>query len=108
MIPDYQSLMRPVLETALNGPRKISEVVSELEIACGLNEEEKAAMLPSGKQATFANRVHWARSYLKQAGLVKNIRRGWFELTDRGRTVAGDRSLLLTLSFWKGLKNPRV
>lgn len=99
MIPDYQSLMRPVLETALNGPRKISEVVSELEIACGLNEEEKAAMLPSGKQATFANRVHWARSYLKQAGLVKNIRRGWFELTDRGRTVAGDRSLLLNSKF---------
>lgn len=99
MIPDYQSLMRPVLETALNGPRKISEVVSELEIACGLNEEEKAAMLPSGKQATFANRVHWARSYLKQAGLVKNIRRGWFELTDRGRTIAADRSLLLNSKF---------
>nr|WP_325253232.1 restriction endonuclease [Amylibacter sp.] len=99
MIPDYQSLMRPVLETALNGPRKISEVVSELEIACGLSEEEKAAMLPSGKQATFANRVHWARSYLKQAGLVKNIRRGWFELTDRGRTIAADRSLLLNSKF---------
>ncbi|MDR6267698.1 restriction endonuclease [Roseobacter sp. N2S] len=99
MIPDYQLLMRPVLETALNGPRKISEVVSELEIACGLNEEEKAAMLPSGKQATFANRVHWARSYLKQAGLVKNIRRGWFELTDRGRTIAADRSLLLNSKF---------
>jgi len=72
MIPDYQSLMRPVLECARNEPRKISDVVEEVSNNLGLSIEERNEMLPSGKQTTVANRVHWARSYLKQAGLVRN------------------------------------
>ena len=48
-------------------------------------------MLPSGKQTRFANRVHWAKSYLKQAGLVKPTRRGYFVITDQGRVALQDR-----------------
>jgi len=50
-------------------------------------------MLPSGKQTVIANRVHWARSYLKQAGLLHNPKRGWFDLTEAGRQVldSGDK-----------------
>jgi len=48
-------------------------------------------MLPSGKQTRFANRVHWAKSFLKQAGLVKPTRRGYFVITDRGRAALQDR-----------------
>jgi len=55
-----------------------------------LSEEEKSQLLPSGKQTRFANRVHWARSYLKQAGLLRNTRRGHFEITDEGRRVLAD------------------
>ncbi|MBW4981299.1 restriction endonuclease [Mameliella sp. CS4] len=85
MIPDYQSLMRDVLECARNEPRKISDVVDEIADRFQLTPEERAQRLPSGKQTTIANRVHWARSYLKQGGLVRNIKRGWYELTERGR-----------------------
>ncbi len=47
-------------------------------------------MLPSGKQTTITNRIHWARSYMKQAGLVRSVKRGWYELTDRGKSVLED------------------
>ncbi len=99
MIPDYQSLMRPVLECARNKPRKISDVVEEISDRLELTEEERQKMLPSGKQTTIANRVHWARSYMKQAGLVRNIKRGWYELTDRGRTVVDDQFITLDSKY---------
>jgi len=84
MIPDYQTLMRPVLECAASGEVRISDVVKQLADKFGLTAEERAALLPSGKQTTFANRVHWAKSYLKQAGLVEITGRGQFRVTDRG------------------------
>src|SRR6056297_3927383 len=92
MIPDYQELMRPVLEAAETSPRKISDVVEELSARFQLSEEERAELLPSGKQTRIANRIHWARSYLKQAGLVSNPRRGWYELTEQGRSALSDAS----------------
>jgi restriction system protein len=60
MIPDYQSLMRPVLTAAASGPRKIGDVVEEIADHLGLSEEERNLLLPSGKQTVIANRVHWA------------------------------------------------
>jgi restriction system protein len=99
MIPDYQSLMRPVLECARKEPRKISDVVEEISSNLTLSVEERHQMLPSGKQTTIANRIHWARSYMKQAGLVRNIRRGWFELTDRGRSVLDDPTISVNSKY---------
>ena len=87
MIPHYQTLMRPVLQCASSGEARISEVVEKLASKLGLTPEERSALLPSGKQTTFANRVHWAKSYLKQAGLVEITRRGYFSITDRGRAA---------------------
>lgn len=91
--------MRPVLESAQNGPRKISDVVEEISNRLNLSDEDRQQMLPSGKQTTIANRVHWARSYMKQAGLVRNNRRGWFELTERGKSVLQDKSIQLDAKF---------
>lgn len=99
MIPDYQSLMRPVLECARNEPRKVSDVVADISNGLELSVEERQQMLPSGKQTTIANRVHWARSYMKQAGLVRNIRRGWYELTDRGRSVLDDPTISVNSKY---------
>ncbi|MDC9701512.1 MAG: restriction endonuclease [Alphaproteobacteria bacterium] len=99
MIPEYQSLMRPVLDCAKNEPRKISDVVEEISNRLELSDEERQQLLPSGGQTKFANRVHWARSYLKQAGLVKNVKRGWYELTDRGRSVQENVDVVLNNKF---------
>lgn len=77
--------MRPVLQAATGGEIRISEVVDRLADELGLPDSARAELLPSGKQTVFANRVHWAKTYLKQAGLVRATKRGHFVLTDRGR-----------------------
>ncbi len=87
MIPDYQTLMRPVLKSSADGEVRISAVIDQLAREFGLTEEEREELLPSGKQTRFANRVHWAKGYLKQAGLVRPTRRAHFVITDRGRDI---------------------
>lgn len=89
-IPDYQTLMKPVLRSSSKGERHISDVVAELEAVFDLTGEERAELLPSGKQTTFANRVTWARSYLKKAGLVRYTKRGYAEITEDGKAVLTD------------------
>ena len=86
-IPDYQSLMLPVLRRAASGEVKISDAIVELANDIGLTDAERGELLPSGKQTTFANRVHWAKTYLKQAGLLEVPRRAHFQISDRGREV---------------------
>ena len=99
MIPTYQDLMRPVLSAAAGGERKISDVVSEMADAFGLSSEEREQLLPSGKQTVMANRVHWAKGYLKQAGLVRNTRRAHFILTEKGKAVLEDASIELNTKY---------
>lgn len=82
--------MRPVLECAAEREVRISDVVDALANKLGLSPEERNEMLPSGKQTRFANRVHWAKSFLKQADLVKSTKRGHFVITDRGRAALSD------------------
>jgi restriction system protein len=57
----------------------------------GLSPEERSELLPSGRQAVFANRVHWAKTYLVQAGLLQITRRAHFRLTPRGSEVLAKR-----------------
>lgn len=94
MIPDYQTLMRPVLKSAAEGEVRISSVIDELAEEFALTDEERDELLPSGKQSRFANRVHWAKGYLKQAGLVRPTRRAHFIITDRGRDVLGTEDMI--------------
>jgi restriction system protein len=79
--------MLPVLKAAAAGEIGIRDCVEQLSGEFGLSEDERSELLPSGKQTTFANRVHWARTYLAQAGLVQPTRRAHFKITERGREV---------------------
>jgi len=84
-IPDYQTLMLPVLKLASDGKEhKFSQAVETLANEFALTAEERNEFLPSGSQAVFNNRVGWARSYLKQAGLLKSPKRGFFTITQNG------------------------
>lgn len=86
-IPDFQTLMLPVLKAAADSEVRIGDVVDLLASRFGLTDEERAHLLPSGKQTTFANRVHWAKSYLSKAGLVELTRRAHFHITPVGQDV---------------------
>jgi restriction system protein len=89
-IPDFQTLMLPVLRKAADGEVSIQTVIESLAEDFGLTDEERAELLPSGRQTTFANRAHWAKSYLGKAGLVALTKRSHFMITDRGRSVLAD------------------
>jgi restriction system protein len=87
-IPDYQTIMLPLLQMASDGrERELREATDNLADQFSLTDEERNEMLPSGNQLLFANRVNWARTYLKQAGLLTNPRRGAFKITDSGQTL---------------------
>lgn len=87
MIPDYQTLMLPVLQLAAKGEASIGQATQAMSDQFALTDEERMAKLPSGKTTIIRSRVHWARTYLKQAGLVEPTRRGHFQITERGRDV---------------------
>lgn len=85
-VPTFQSLMRPLLEMALDGhDHSKAEAVEALAERMSLTEEERNDRLPSGKQTRLANRVGWARLHLKHAGLIDSPARGVFRITERGR-----------------------
>jgi restriction system protein len=90
-IPDYQTLMLPVLKVAGDGQEhRIGEVINQLAREFGLTEEEQKQILPSGMQLSFANRVGWAKTYLVQAGLLQATKRAHFKITDRGRKALAE------------------
>lgn len=98
-IPDFQSLMLPLLQLAAEGEMRISEAVDRLAEVFSLTEAEKTHLLPSGRQATFANRVHWAKSYLGKAGLIELTRRAYFRITDQGHAVLKNRPDRIDIKF---------
>jgi restriction system protein len=84
-IPDFQTLILPVLRIAAEGEVRVSDVVERLALEFGSSPEERSHLLPSGTKTTFSNRVHWAKSHLGKAGLVELTKRAHFRITDQGR-----------------------
>jgi restriction system protein len=99
-IPDFQTIMLPLLELAGDGEvHSIHEAVSQLADEFSLSEEERTELLPSGQQPRFYNRVGWARTYLKKAGLLEDPRRGHFRITERGRRVLEQKPSKIDTAF---------
>jgi len=99
-IPDYQSIMLPLLKFA--GDRKdhtLREAIDEVAKQFGLTEEERRELLPSGQQAIFDNRVGWARTYMKKAGLLESPRRGYLRITTRGREILSSNPRKIDVGF---------
>ncbi len=87
-IPDYQSCMLPLLRYAADGQEhQLKDAVQKLAQEFKLTDEELNEFLPSGQQPVFINRIGWARTYLKKAGLLLSPRRGYFQITSRGQAV---------------------
>jgi restriction system protein len=87
-IPDFQTIMLPLLKLASDGDvHYIHDAVNELADGFSLSDDEKSRLLSSGQQPIFYNRVGWARTYLKKAGLIEDPRRGYFQVTERGKAI---------------------
>ena len=87
-IPDFQSLMRPLLDCASDGKEHASrDVIERLAVRFGLTDVERKQLLPSGNQEVFVNRVAWAKTHLKMAGLLDSPKRGYSSITPLGLNV---------------------
>jgi restriction system protein len=99
-IPDYQSLMLPLLKVAADGKVHTKrDATQELSQRFELTEEECKELLPSGNQAVFDNRFGWARTYLKKAVLIQYPQRGHFQITDRGKSVLAKNPPVINVAF---------
>ncbi len=102
MIPDYQSIMLPLLRVASDKhEHRMREMIENLASQFGLTEEERRELLPSGQEPIFDNRVGWARTYLKKAGLLEAPKRGSITVTDRGLEVLNQNLQKINVAFLK-------
>lgn len=86
-IPDFQSLMLPMLSLASDEKtHTLGDTRAHLAAHFALTPEEVEELLPSGKQRRFDNRVAWAKVYLEQAGLLHSPKRGQFHITAEGKS----------------------
>jgi len=99
-IRDYQSIMLPLLEFCRDGKEhSLRDAIEALAHKFGLTEQERKALLPSGQQPIFDNRVGWARTYLKKAGLIDAPRRSYFQITARGIQVLESNPPRIDIAF---------
>jgi len=88
MIPDYQSIMLPLLMLVSDKKEyKYRELIENLALEFKLTDEERKELLASGNQPIFDNRVGWAKTYLKKAGLIDSPKRATFVITELGLKV---------------------
>ena len=88
-VPDFQSLMRPLMEASRPVGRETSvrELAPVIANRLDLTEADLTELLPSKRQPTFINRLHWAKTFLDRAQVLETTRRGYFRLTERGEAL---------------------
>ncbi|MCS6892916.1 MAG: restriction endonuclease, partial [Rhodovarius sp.] len=97
-IPDFQTVLLPVLQALAQGERHLAEMTEDLAAQFRLTPEERALRLPSG-MPRFRNRVGWAVAYLHRARLIERVARGVYRLTERGRSVLAAPPERITIAF---------
>ena len=87
-VPDFQFFMLPLLSELADGQEhKLQDLYVVLAQKANLSDEDKNELLPSGKQRVYHNRIGWARTYLKKAGLLDAVKLGVFVITEDGKTL---------------------
>ena len=101
-VPDFQIAMLPSLEVLKDGQiSTMRELTERLANRFTLSEEDRQKHLPSGPQSLFYNRVAWAKTHLKNAGLIDNPIRGKVSISDLGRKLLDNRPTTINCEFLK-------
>src|SRR3972149_1993285 len=99
-IPVFQTITLPLLKYLGDQQEHSSrEAIDFLANQFNLTPEERRELLPSGQQAIFNNRVGWARTYMKKAGLLDSTKRGFLRITPRGLEVLNQKLNKIDVSF---------
>lgn len=101
-VPDFQTIMLPLVQFAADGKEhSLREAIDSLADFFQLTREERKELLPSGRQATFDNRVGWSRTHLTKAGLLTSTKRGYFKITEQGQTILSQNPHQINVAFLK-------
>ena len=100
-VPDYQSLMLPLLQRlgTETTPRTVRSFVDSVADEFHLTDEERAERLPSGGENLLLNRLAWAKTYLGKAGLLVSPRHGLVQISEKGREVLDSKPETINLRF---------
>jgi restriction system protein len=99
-VPSFQTWFLPLLRRLEDGQiHGMTDLFQQLADDLGLSTEDRAEVLSSGKQTTYQNRIGWARTYLKKAGLLQSPSRGAVQITDRGRQVLAEQPAALNVTY---------
>ena len=91
MVPDYETLMLPILRILADGKTwRTREIVLRVGEEFQLSEDEMREMIPSGRARLIQNRVGWANTYLRKAGLIESVRHGHNRISEAGREILKD------------------
>ncbi len=102
MIPDYQSLMLPLLEYISDGKEyRMRDVTDALAVRFSVTEDEQKELLPSGAAPVFYNRTAWAKTYLKKAGLLDSPKQGVVVISKRGLEVLKEKPMSINVKYLK-------
>lgn len=97
MIPTYEQIMLPLLKLLSDSKEhSLSEAHDFLAEQFKLTDTERDELLPSGQQPIFRNRLGWARTYMKKAGLLTTPIRAHFKITERGLSLLKDKPKEIT------------
>ncbi len=98
-VPDFQSLMLPVLAATAEGEIPASALRDRVAASLKLTDEDLKEMLPSGRQTTFGNRTAWANVFLQRAGLIEKTGRGVYRATSAGLQVLAEGPSKIDMKF---------
>jgi restriction system protein len=102
MIPDYQTLMLPLLQLLADGQaHSKTELVNILGKHFNLSENELNEFLPNSKKGRkkFNNRIHWAQAHLKMAGLIEYTGKELVKITERGKQLLSEEPAILNILY---------
>jgi restriction system protein len=99
-IPDYQTIMLPLLRFLSDGlEHLVSEAVEAMSGEFALSPDERQQLLPSGTSTVIGSRVGWARTYMKKAGLLDSPKRGVIKITARGLAILKKKPVRIDVKF---------
>ena len=102
MLPDFQSFMLPMLEYIGKNNEVTMKMLKEgMIIHFNISEDEQKQKTPNGKQLLYYNRIAWANSYLRMAGLTFSPQRKIYKITDLGLNVIKNPPEKITIAFLK-------
>src|SRR5215469_3014028 len=98
-VPDFQSLMLPVLKATAEGDISAPDLRDRVAIRLKLAPEDLNELLPSGRQTAFANRTAWANVFLQRAGLIEKTSRGVYRATQLGTQILAEKPSRIDMTF---------